>query len=118
LKEEKIDPFSISYEQFALGDDALYSEVIEQIASEQVHFTDRSGGKDVKLAFWAGVAGIRIEAAELRPVLMSGEVQFSTIASLHGDWWSYWRDYWRKRGTAEELPSDSSCEVTIPLKQE
>lgn len=118
LKEEKIDPFGISYDQFALGDESLFSEVVDQTESEIVHFTDQSGGKEVRLAFWAGVAGMRIEAAEVRPVLMSGEVQLSTIASLHGDWWSYWREYWKKRDTPEAFPKNFACEVTIPLDQE
>jgi hypothetical protein len=118
LKDEKIEPFGVSYDQFALGDDALFSQILGQTVSEQVHFTDSSGGEQVKFAFWAGVAGVRIEAADVRPVLMSGETQLSTIASLHGDWWSYWRDYWKKRETADALPVDYACEVTIPLKQE
>jgi hypothetical protein len=118
LKEDKIEPFRISHDEFALGDDALFGEVIAQTAIEIVHFTDESGGKEVKLAFWAGPVGMRIEAAEVRPVLMTGEIELSTVASLHSAWWSYWGDYWSKRDTAEPFPKDFACEVTIPLKQE
>jgi hypothetical protein len=118
LKDEKLKPFSVSYEEFALGDDSLFDEVVGQIESEIVYFTDALGGKNVKLAFWAGNAGIRIEAAEIRPVLMSGEVPLSAIDALHENWWLYWRDYWMRRETAEALPKDYACEVTIPLEQE
>ena len=118
LKEEMIEPFGLSYDQFAFGDDALYGQILGQVLSEQVHYIDDSGSRDVKLAFWAGPVGVRIEAAEVRPVLMSGEVQLSSIASLHNEWWSYWREYWKRRGTADALPKDFACEITIPGKQE
>jgi hypothetical protein len=118
LKEDKIAPFNVSNDEFALNDDDLFLTVVNQIDSEVIHFTNNLGGKDVKLAFWAGAVGMKIEAAEIRPILISGEVQISAIASLHGDWWTYWRDYWKKRDTAEALPKDYACEVTIPLKEE
>jgi hypothetical protein len=114
LKEEEIDPFGISHEKFALGDDALFNEIVSQTESEITYFTDSSGGRDVKLAFWSGAAGVRIEAVQLRLFLMSGEIELSTFASLNNDWWSYWQDYWKKRDTTEALPKDFACEVTIP----
>lgn len=116
LKEDKIDAFTISYDQFAVENDVLFNEVVSQIAEEQVHFNDAAGGNDLKFAFWAGAVGMRIEAAELRPVLMSGETELSVIASMHDAWWSYWRRYWELRDTAEAMPKDYACEVTIPTK--
>jgi hypothetical protein len=118
LKAETIEPPGISYEEFALGDDDLYEKVVRQAEGETVHFADDSGGKSVKLALWAGLAGIRIEASEVRIVLITGEVQLSEIEGLHGKWWTYWRDYWKKLNTPEALPKDYACEVTIPLKVE
>jgi len=61
---------------------------------------------------------MRIEAAELRLFLMSGEIQLSNVALLHSDWWSYWKEYWKKLDTTEALPKDYACEVTIPIKQD
>jgi len=49
---------------------------------------------------------------------MSGEISLADVASRHGAWWTYWRDYWNKRGTARALPRDYAWEVTIPLKSE
>jgi hypothetical protein len=118
LKEENIAPFGVSHDQFALDDETLLRQVLDQVVDEQIHFSNGSGSKDVRFAFWAGAVGVKIEAAEVRPVLMTGEVSLSTIESLHGDWWAYWRDYWKKRGTAAAFPKDFACEVTIPLKQE
>jgi len=118
LNADKIDPFAISNEQFALNDDVLGQAILGQAKDETVHFTDASGGNDVKLAFWAGIAGMRIEAAEVRPVLLRGEVALSTIASLNRDWWAYWQDYWKKRETTDAMPKDFACEVTFPIKRE
>ena len=101
-----------------LNDDVLFNEVVSQTKDEISHFKENSGGRDVKLAFWSGAAGMRIEAAELRLFLMSGEIQLSNVALLHSDWWSYWKEYWKKLDTTEALPKDYACEVTIPIKQD
>lgn len=118
LQSDQINPPSVSHDQFALNDDRLFDEVLSQVQNEVLHFSSDLGGTEVRLAFWAGEVGIRIEAAELRPVLMSGEVDLATIVSMHGDWWSYWKEYWAKRGTSKALPSDYACEVTIPTQPE
>jgi len=114
LHEDKIEPFSISHEDFALGDDAAVAQIVLQKKSEIIHFNDGSGGREVKFAFWAGEIGVHIEAAELRLFLMTGEIDLSTFASMNSAWWTYWQDYWKKRDTAEAFPKDFACEVTIP----
>jgi hypothetical protein len=113
LQENKLDSTGISYDEFALNDDEHFSEVISKAQSEIPHFTSDRSGK-IRLAFWAGIVGLRVEADEMCPVLMSGETDLSTIASMHEAWWQYWRDYRAKRGTSEALPKDFACEVTIP----
>lgn len=104
LKADMLDPFGVSYEEFAVGDATLFREICDQVENEIIHFADDSGGKDLLFAFWAGGVGVRIEAAEMRPILMTGEVSLATIATLHRDWWAYWRDYWNRRTPRRRCP--------------
>ena len=114
LKEDKIEPFNITYDEFALNDAPVFQRVVSKIETESIHFQDKNGGKNIEFAFWAGIMGMKITAAEVRPVLNSGEVDLSEIETLHSAWWTYWQEYWEKREAVDALPKDYACEVTIP----
>jgi hypothetical protein len=117
MREDKLDLFSVSYDEFALGDEKGLKEVVSQIESEEVHFASEGGGKNICFAFWAYTIGIRIDAQDVRPVFNAGEVDLSSIEQLHSAWWTYWQDYWKKRETPEAYPKDYACEVTIPTER-
>jgi hypothetical protein len=69
-----------------------------------------------RLVFWCGNYGLAIAARSLRLVTHSGSVALDQVAEVNRQWWDYWRRYWAHKDTAEPLPHDYACEVTIPLK--
>ncbi len=118
LHDDAIEPFALSFEKFALDDAAATAKLLEERTSEVEVFRNEDAAGAIHVAFWAGPAGVRIEAEALELVTMKGTLTPAALAELHGDWWTYWKDYWKKRGTPDALPQSFACEVTIPLKAE
>jgi len=117
LHDDAIEALSLSFEKFALDDADAIAAILEERTSEvEVFRNDALEGAVIQVAFWAGPAGVRIEAAEVELVTMKGKLTPAEFAELHGDWWTYWKDYWKKRDTPDALPKSFACEVTIPLQ--
>jgi hypothetical protein len=71
---------------------------------------------DVMLAFHAAPVGLAVIASDMRPVNYDDIMTREQVMEAYRRWWDYWRVYWRVRGTAEALPYDSTCEITLPMK--
>ncbi len=111
LNNDRLEPLNVSQEEFALGNDGLFAELVGKSREEEVHFVGESGGSDVKLAFLAsGGGGLSVEAAEVGIFLMTGEIDLEKFEKLHGDWWVYWKEYWRRKDTPNPMPK------TMPAK--
>lgn len=46
-----------------------------------------------------------------------GKYTEEEIETAAGKWWTYWRTYWKLRGTKEAYPKDYACEITIPVSE-
>jgi len=115
LQADKITPPSLGRDQFILGDADRAEQLRQQAVHAHLHFTSPDSGGQVHLAFRAGQSfGLFVAAESVRLLSHSGEIAFSSVARLHGDWWDYWRRYWKLRDTPDELPRDNTCEVCIP----
>jgi hypothetical protein len=120
LHEDRIDPFSISYDQLTLRSE----EAVREIAADcDVEFLVGSGleaptgAVSVVLAFRAGPVGLVARAQEMEVVTAHGALPLEQIHKASEDWWAYWREYWRRRDTDTPLPKDYACEVTVPIKR-
>ncbi len=115
IRKDQLDAFSFSYEDpFLLGASVPIEKVLADPDSIIEQFRSESNSSEITLAFWAGSAGVCIEAESIRLFLMSGEISLPQAAELHQAWWRYWKDYWKKQDTDEAYPYDSLCEITIP----
>ena len=118
LRDDKLEPFNLSHDDFVLGGEEIPAQMLAGASSEILYFSSVSAGKSVRLAFWAGPVGMHIEAEDLGIVLMTGEISLEQFDKLHGDWWAYWKEYWKRRDTTNPMPKSYACEVTIPIKAE
>jgi len=123
MAEDRLDfdlfPTALSFELFALNDRDRQSRVLGIPHREQLSIqrqTDPARGDHFHLAFWAGEVGARVAAEAIQLRTHEGVIELGDVRALSDSWWAYWRAYWQRRGTAEALPYDPSCEVTIPFK--
>ena len=59
--------------------------------------------------------GFIVGGNEIRIVGEKGEYTEEEIETAASKWWSYWKDYWKLRGTKNAYPKDYACEITIPV---
>jgi hypothetical protein len=60
--------------------------------------------------------GAIVRAEQFELVDMRGTIPLDQAPEMSRRWWSYWKDYWRVRGTKDAMPRDYACEVTIPMR--
>ncbi len=115
LRQDQLEPFHFSHEgPFVLGNGVALDSVLGEVESTIKHFTTESKDSVIKMAFFAGPAGVLIEAKSIRLFLMTGEISLQQAVDMHKAWWTYWKDYWKRRETDKAYPHDPLCEVTIP----
>ena len=121
LHDDQLESPGCSYGEFSFGDEAALSGLLH--AATQVNTivgdaptTEAFLRQPYRLVFWCGDYGLAIAAPALRLVTHSGSVALDQVADVNRQWWDYWQRYWAHRDTAEPLPHDYACEVTIPLK--
>jgi hypothetical protein len=76
------------------------------------------GSGEALLGFWAGQVGFVAVAESVALLSMQGEVDLASIPELHAKWWTYWKEYWARKDTADPMPRDYACEVCIPAGSE
>jgi hypothetical protein len=119
LHEDRIESFPVAHDQFTLRSAEALNQFVEGCHCEYL-----VGSKDVTLSsssaallgFRAGPVGIAIKAQELQVLSSAGTLSPDQIAEFSKAWWTYWRDYWRRRDTDSPMPKDYACEVTLPAK--
>ncbi|MES2329508.1 MAG: hypothetical protein V4539_07895 [Bacteroidota bacterium] len=121
LHEDKIDSPSCSSEEFVFGNPEYAMPLLNQASSHKtVHGYEPLAGdffsEPFCLVFWCGDNGLAVASKDLMLLNHSGVIPVSNVQELNREWWRYWREYWDKAGTAEALPKDFYCEVTIPIK--
>jgi hypothetical protein len=123
LRADQMEPPGMSFEQITLTDASHAAELLSLATRIDTVFGPAPGEVDWQAAaammvFWAGPAGVAIAAERMDLLTHDGPVDLARIPELHDQWWRYWRDYWDRRATADALPHDWMCEVTIPLAPE
>lgn len=115
MQADKLRPPSLGRDQFYLGDAIRAEQLRRQAVHAHLHFTSPDAGGQVYLAFRAGQSfGLFVAAESVRLLSHTGEIALSSVARLNGDWWDYWRRYWKLKDTPDEMPRDDACEVCIP----
>lgn len=118
LHEDRIEPFSVNHELFTLSSEPMLQSVaagcnIEYMVGADLRPATRTA--DTLLAFRAQAVGLIVRAERVTVIATPGELTADQIRKAAGDWWVYWRKYWRRRDSAAPMPRDYACEVTIPI---
>lgn len=118
LGSDQIEPFTIDYESFTLTDRNLLSKIIQSATSKDWIVGDEqvySKNQDLPfIGFWAQNTGFIATAESMTFFTMEGELLPDDIESKNSYWWDYWHEYWKRKDTANPMPQDYACEVTIP----
>ncbi|RSK48368.1 hypothetical protein [Hymenobacter rigui] len=122
LQRDETDGFTCSYGFFTFIDDVLIQEIVRELSTVQTVFGEKPFSPDfnkspVRMCFRAGGVGMLIGAESLRILSHEGEVLLSEVEEKNRQWWSYWKQYWQVKDTADAYPVDYACEVTIPLQE-
>lgn len=118
MQRDEYDSFTVEHDRFTFtshDDAAAYvadAASLKPVVGSASHLSQHRGKP--LLAFWAGPVGFVGVAVSISLFNMQGEVDLAAVPELHNKWWSYWRDYWARKDTADPMPEDYACEVTIP----
>ncbi len=119
LRSHDVGPFELDGERFALGDHDRALAILAEARGAAVHAGDAREetvrAAPAVLAFRAGPVGLLVAAARIDLLDFSGAVAWDEVPARRARWWSYWREYWDRKDTADELPWDLLCEVNIPV---
>lgn len=123
LHKDELPPQTCSYDGVGFGNDMRLRTLLALATQQQlVHgyppIDDAFLREPYRLVCWCGDYGIALAAPQLRVMPHEGEQSLDQVAEANRQWWDYWRMYWARRFTAEELPYDYACEVTIPLQDD
>ena len=123
LHQDEIDYFNLDSEAFTFTDAKIIGELIEKTAKVQVlHGTAPNeigwANAPIKLGFRAWSVGLVIAAEHMTLLTFEGDFGLHEVEGKCQKWWEYWTEYWRVKDTADELPEDYACEVTIPAGEE
>ncbi len=121
LHNDKIEPFSCSYENFTFSDKVMMKNIINNTNDIQlIHgyspLDDRFYKENYQLVFLIGGGdyGFAVSAEDIKFFTKDYRFDFADIPQLQSAWWEYWKKYWQVRETEFALPKDYACEITIP----
>lgn len=119
FENDKLEPFSVDYENFSFEQSEI-SEILKSADKTETIIGDKfiNAKNKVQLGFWAGEIGIVIVADTMKIVSHSGQIELENITKLHQKWWDYWKKYWDLKDTKTPMPYDPLCEITIPATNE
>jgi len=123
LHKDKVEPFAIDHNCFAINDKIKVQDLLQDKKDVKTIYgvqLEKRGLFDLNffVCFWAGPVGVVVFADGMRIFNHFGEIEISKIPLMRRKWWNYWKVYWRKKGTNDELPKDYTCEVTIPAQDD
>ena len=119
LHNDQLEPFSVDPERFTLTSELALQRVAADCDIEYILGSDLAHSPMTNksfLAFRAQEVGLIVRAEDMKIITVVGESTAEQVHKAAGDWWTYWREYWRLRGSASPMPKDYACEVTIPIK--
>lgn len=61
--------------------------------------------------------GIEIVYQTLTLYTPDRSITIAEAGRMYQEWWRYWQEYWKVKGTEEEMEKDGMCEITIPVRQ-
>ena len=119
LQKDEIEPFTISHGQFTLTDPGFASNIFKSAARKEFKKGNEqklydSLSQSSFIAFWAGSVGLIVLGKSLRLFTHSGELKENEIEKKFDEWWTYWKEYWKRKNTNNPMPEDYACEATIP----
>jgi hypothetical protein len=123
LQRDELEPPRVDHEAFTL----VATVVCGQLVGKAVAIRSLVGDSDVTplpkpgealLGFEAGPFGLVIAAESLGVFNHHGELDAPAVLAGIRKWWEYWREYWQRIDSADPLPRDYACEVTIPAAAE
>jgi hypothetical protein len=122
LQQDELSPFTITNEAFTLSSLQEVKRIFSEAASINILFGNAQvledlNSEDAIAGFWAGPVGLIVVAAAMRPVTFSGPLTPQDVEQMHEMWWQYWKEYWSRKDTANPMPEDDACEVTIPAEE-
>ena len=120
FEKDKLEPFSVDYENFSFDKEQVSKILASADSTETIigeKYNDKTNGT-CRLGFWAGEIGIVIVADTMKIVEHSGQIDLNKIPELHQKWWGYWKKYWDLKDTKSPLPYDPLCEITIPATKD
>lgn len=123
LRKDELPPQTCSHDGVGFGNEARLRTLLALATQQHPIYgyppTDDAFLREpYRLVCWCGDYGVALAAPQLWVMTHEGEQSLDQIAEANRQWWDYWRTYWAKRFTAEELPYDYACEVTIPLQDD
>jgi hypothetical protein len=121
LNKDSIDPFAVDYEYFSFNNTEIENAIVSMCKKPINRFgcnydSGLYNEAKYRLSFMAGDIGMMIACNELELINHLGVVDDKDISDMNKKWWDYWKTYWKKRGTKDELPKDYACEITIPVR--
>jgi hypothetical protein len=119
MHADQLGAFSLNRESFSFSERDVFRSVLEGAGRvDTVHgpppTADALAGAPNKLAFWSGPIGLVVAAEEMIPAGHDGDLSPKDVLDRSRRWWTYWKDYWKRKDRDDALPYDGACEVTIP----
>lgn len=120
LKSDQIRPLRLTPGGFHLWFESGAQRWLQQVKDFREGDDDAVEADDllerpVRLLLWAGEVGVAVAARRAIPVSHQGDLDWDSLPALVTGWWKYWENYWSVRETANALPWDYACEMTIPV---
>jgi hypothetical protein len=123
LEEDEIDPFVIDRGRFSFNDEAMIDNILRKtLRVNTLHGYPPQKGKlpdaPVSLAFTADKVGVLIAAESLELKTHQGKLPLEQIEKSNARWWEYCKEYWQQKETGNPMPTDYTCEATMPAGAE
>ncbi|MEO0226404.1 MAG: hypothetical protein ABIL05_05580 [candidate division WOR-3 bacterium] len=119
LHQDKLEPFAVNHNCFVINDKTGAEDLLKYLDEIKTIYgipleEQNLFNSEFFVCFWAGPVGAIVFAEKMEILSHRGKIELSEIPIISKKWWDYWREYWQKKGTKDELPKDYTCEVTIP----
>ncbi len=120
MRNDELDAFSVSHDEFVLRSPQALQQIVDEASDGQVLVDSAQSVEELAsshefVGFWAGPVGFVGFAEDIEAIIFAGVVSSDEIEQRHRQWWEYWKEYWQRRESADPMPRDYACEVTIPL---
>jgi hypothetical protein len=119
LQRDEMGSFGVDHEAFTLASVLMCRQLVAKAATVRA-LVGESGStplpepEEAFLGFQAGPVGLVVAAKSMNVLNHLGELDQKAVLESNRRWWAYWREYWQRIDTADPLPRDYACEVTIP----